>query len=201
MSLHVYTGCMASSKTTSNIKDATMFLDVLKYKGLFIHNCRDTRDTKNIVSSNSSSFHGISPAFEIITVNNLEEADSKVSEYNIISIDEFHFYSNPTDIIIKWLAMGKHLFVSGLNSDWKGNDEGGFSNIKNLLHLATSFTVLHAKCYFCAEECLANGNTNVTQISDACRTGKISGSKEQIEVGGIGTYVPLCYKHHQELLK
>lgn len=41
---------------------------------------------------------------------------------------------------------------------------------------------------------------NIRMIPDACRTGKIGGSKSQIESGGKEKYIPLCFEHHREHL-
>lgn len=198
MSVNVRTGCMMSGKTIESIKNATTLLDVLDEKGLFINNKLDDRDSKHIVSSNSSGYNGISNRFDIYSVNYLDEMEDKMNLYNVCCIDESQFFTDLEVFVKKWLKLGKHFFISGLNSDWKGED---FGQIKDLLCVSTSFIVLNAKCVECLKEFKLLGKTNIMQIADACMTGKISGSNSQIETGGKDKYVPLCYKHHCEFMK
>jgi thymidine kinase len=198
MSLSVFTGCQASSKTTRNISDATKWLDVLHCKGVYINHINDTRDEANIISSNSSSYKGVSDKFTILSVPNLTDILDELDNYNVICIDEIQFFPDIVPVCKYLLDNGKHIFCSGLNTDWKGND---FGDVKNLLKYATTFEVLHAKCMHCVEEYKEKGIHNLHQIPDASRTGKISGTNEVIEIGGVDKYIPLCYKHHTLLLK
>lgn len=198
MSLSIFTGCQASSKTTRNISEATKWLDVLHCKGVYINHSNDTRDETNIISSNSSSYRGVSNKFTIISAEKLECIYNDLEEFDVICIDEIQFFPDIVAVCKRLLDEGKHIFCSGLNTDWKGDD---FGDVKNLLKYATSFEVLHAKCIHCVDEYKTMGIHNLHQVPDASRTGKISGSKEVVEVGGNDKYVPLCHKHHIALLK
>lgn len=200
MSLSLFLGCMSSGKTIGNIEEATRWLDVLDETGLFIHHIWDSRDPKNIISSNSSSYNGISPKFEVITVSSLEEVEDKVdiSKYTVICIDEIQFFSDLVLYTLKWMRIKKHIFGSGLISDWKGCD---FGDVKELLKHATNLTFRKAKCFWCSDEFKKEGNHNVILIPDACRTGKISGTGDKIEVGGKDKYIPLCLEHHVKHLR
>ena len=197
MSCNVYTGCQSSGKTIENVTNATKWVDVLDCEGLFVHNRLDTRDPKNIVSSNSSSYGGISKKFHIVTCETLAEIDHLTREYSIISIDEVQFFPDIVHFVKKWLDEGKHIFCSGLNTNWKGED---FGDVKELLKYATTFKVLTSKCSWCRDEFKLKGLNDVIQIPDACRTAKIGGSNSIIETGGKEMYIPLCYKHHKEYL-
>lgn len=197
MSCQVFVGCQASGKSTSNIVEATKWLDVLGGKGLFINSIIDTRDEINIVSSNSSGYRGISEAFDIIKVSKLEEIKYLVDldKYDVISIDEVQFYSDLEDFVKFLLSKEKHVICSGLDSDWLGMD---FGQVNKLLKLSTAgFNKLFAKCIWCKE---LSKTKNVRLINDACRTGKISGSSQQIEAGGKDKYIPLCFQHHRQHL-
>ena len=200
MSLNLFIGCQASGKTIENIREATRWLDVLDGPGLFIHHVNDTRDETNLISSNSSSYKGISSKFRIITVTSLTEVKSSVNidEYDVICVDELQFFPDLESVTTEWLYQGKHMFFSGLISDWRGND---FGNGKDILKLATNVSFLKAKCSWCSKILQKDGIANLFLIPDACRTGKISGNDEQTEVGGSDKYVPLCLKHHVEHLQ
>lgn len=194
MSCQVFVGCQASGKSLSNITEATKWLDVLGGKGLFINSVIDTRDKINIISSNSSGYRGLSEAFDIIKVSKLKDVISliDINKYDVISIDEIQFFPDLEEFVKFLLSKDKHVICSGLDSDWLGMD---FGQVNKLLKLSTAgFTKLFAKCIWCKE----NSKTkNVRLINDACRTGKISGSYNQIEAGGKDKYIPLCLEHHR----
>lgn len=197
MSLTVYTGTIASGKTLDCIFNATRWLDVLEKKGLFIHNRKDTRDSKNIVSSNCSSYNGISWRFDVQSVDFLSEVVN-IDDYNVICADECQFFEDLEPIIVQWLEMGKFIFCSGLEEDWRGET---FGQIKRLRKYSREYFVKCAKCYFCTQEMKERGVSNLYLIPDACKNGKISGSKtEVVEVGGKEIYRPLCLQHHEELM-
>ena len=191
---------MASGKTIGNIEDATRWLDVLDERGLFIHHVWDSRDPGNIISSNSSSYNGVSSKFEVITVSSLKDVESivDITKYTVISIDELQFFDQLEHYMLKWMNLKKHIFASGLVSDWKGED---FGEVKELIKHATNIVFRKAKCCWCAEEFKNAGNCNVLLIPDACRTGKIAGSMNKIEVGGKDKYLPLCLIHHTKHLE
>jgi thymidine kinase len=197
MSLSVYVGCQSSGKSISNIIESTKWLDVLDKRGLYINSKIDTRDLKNIISSNSSSYKGVSDKFDIIKVDNLEECKFLVNldSYDVISIDEIQFFPDLEKFVKYLLHKNKHIICSGLDSNWLGED---FGQVMNLLKMSTHFEKLHAKCLICKNEL---GQSNIHLISDATRTGKISGSEEKIEIGGKSIYVPMCITHHIEHLK
>ncbi len=194
MSCQVFVGCQAASKTISNIAEATKWIDVLGCKALMINSNIDTRDVDNIISSNSSSYKGLSDKFDIHKVDRLCEVLNLIDNYQIICIDEIQFYPDLEDFVRICLNKGKHIICSGLDSDWLGND---FGEVSKILKLSTSFIKLSAKCLWCRERTTVN---DLRAIPDACRTGKLTASKKQIEAGGKDKYVPLCLPHHREHL-
>lgn len=198
MSLHIFTGCQASGKTISCIIEATKWLDVLDHKGLFIHYKDDKRDEKNIISSNSSGYKGLSDKFDVLSVLSLDEIFNdqsfQIDDYSIICVDEIQFFPDLEKVIVKLLNTGKHIFCSGLDSDWKGDD---FGQVKELLKHSTSFVKMNAKCVWCFRE---YNHIDVNLIPNACRTGKISGENKIIDCGGSDKYIPLCLRHHKEHL-
>jgi thymidine kinase len=197
MSLEVFCGCQSSGKTQANISISTKYVDVLKCKGLFINSSIDTRDNERVISSNSSSYNGISERFIKIKVFKLMDVINEVNlnDYPIISIDEVQFYPDLIEFVKTCLNMDKHIICSGLDTDWKGNDIGYTCK---LLSLSTHFKKLTAKCSWCKNEL---NSTNIRNIPDACRTGKLINTNNIIiEAGNDELYVPLCLKHHREHL-
>lgn len=188
---------MFSGKTVENIRNATMWLDVMSGYGLYINHISDNRDEEHGVSSNSSSFSGISKRFELIKSLTLLEIEHMIERYDVISIDEAQLFPDLEYIVKKWLIRGKHFFISGLLTNWMGGD---FGHIKDIISSATTFTFLPAKCAFCRDDFIKSGNTNVMQITDACRTGRLTITDKEVEIGGKDLYVPLCYRHHSQHL-
>lgn len=197
MSLEVFVGCQASNKSLSNILESTKWLDVLGGKGLFINSSIDSRESIDNISSNSSSYRGISDKFDTFKVLSLMEILSLVNidDYQVISIDECQFFPD-LEVFVKFLlSKNLHVICSGLDSDWLAND---FGQVSKLLKLSTRFVKLSAKCLWCKNEL---NSTNVRLIPDACRTGKLISGSAQIEAGGKDKYVPLCFHHHREHLR
>lgn len=194
MSCQVFVGCQASSKTISNIAEATKWIDVLGCRALMINSNIDTRDIERVISSNSSSYRGLSDGFDAIKVNNLFDIVHLIDNYQVICIDEIQFYPDLEDFVRLCLNKKKHIICSGLDSDWLGND---FGEVSKLVKLSTSFTKLSAKCLWCRQRTTVS---DIRAISDACRTGKLAASIKQIEAGGSDKYVPLCLPHHRQHL-
>ena len=197
MSCKTFVGCQASSKTTANIAEATKWLDVLGGRGLFINSIIDTRDMINVISSNSSSYKGISDKFDMYKVKELFDIENStdLDKYDVICIDEIQFYPDLEKFVIYLLKKNKHIICSGLDSDWLGND---FGQVKELLKLSTEFIKLSAKCLWCIEEI---NYSNIRYVPDACRTGKMISGFNQIEAGGSDKYIPLCLHHHRVHLR
>lgn len=199
MSVTVFTGCQACGKTNRMIEAATQHSDVLDEEGiLMIHHPSDTRDEKNVISSNSSSYLGLSPKFVVSTSDSLKFVDEIAVQFNLICIDEIQLFDDLAEYCRKWRDEGKHVFCAGLNLDWRGNDYG---HVKDLMSVQTSYHVLTAKCVHCLHEIKDRGLVNVHEIPTACRTGKIGGTDDVTEIGGKERYVPLCFRHHQLLLE
>lgn len=204
MSLSVYTGPMCSGKTSANMSEMTTHVDTIDgISALYINHIFDTRDAKNLVSSNSSSYNGISKKIDVIQVTTLAEVESKVdfSKYSIVGIDEAQLFPDLEEYVRKWLIdYTKHLFVSGLDTDFEGND---FGYIKDILKYSSKFVKLQSRCKKCIIELTKTHGEgcHFSNIPYASFTGRIGGSEAQVQVGGLDMYVPLCLMHHQEHLK
>uniref|UniRef100_A0A6C0AF50 thymidine kinase n=1 Tax=viral metagenome TaxID=1070528 RepID=A0A6C0AF50_9ZZZZ len=197
-SLTVYTGSMASGKTSYLINDITMWLDInttednIIKKPLIINSKKDNRDILNIISSNSSNYKGINNNIDTISTNTLIDID--VSNRDVLGIDECNLFSDLEPAVKLWLSKGKNIYVAGLCTDFKGNK---FGNISDILYLSDKFVKLTAKCSLCLSTC-----TNLNELPSAPFTAKLNSSKEQIEIGNTKTlYKAVCRKHLNECLK
>jgi len=192
MSLNVVVGPMKSSKTSWLISKITLHVDIQKSaKCLIINSTKDDRDPKNIISCHSSSYRGISPKIAIQSVESLSE--SEIDYYDIIGINEAQFFDDLHDFVKLLLSKQKHIYVSGLDSDFMGESWG---HISELLYLADEFHKVRTLC----AKCMENNNDNcLDNVNRASFTAKLNGTNNIIEIGA-DIYAPMCRIHHKESL-
>jgi thymidine kinase len=197
MSLVVYAGPMYASKTSKMIQEITRYADVSeKNHALIVNHKLDTRDNDHTISSHSSLYKGISDKIDIVKAEKL--ADTNVDKYVVIGVDEASFFEDLVETIEVWLAKGKHIVVSGLDSDYKMEK---FGRISDLVHIADKFEKLNAICSVCLKEVTDRGDviSPFDVLSSAAPfTAKLPGSNDNlIDIGGCETYVATCRKHHK----
>jgi thymidine kinase len=117
------------------------------------------------------------------TLNTLE-----IESYDIIIIDEAHFFEDLIDFTNKCLELKKFIIVAGLQADFKGHK---FGKILDLIPICTNIKRLHAYCAICSK-------------SKHCRIAiyskKITKSKRINDIGGIDKYIPVCREHYNDTL-
>ena len=193
--LKVFTGAMFSSKTSNLIKEVTQFADFHQESNcLIINSSKDTRDSKNCISSHNSSYKGLSSKITVLSTDNLLDVD--INNYNVIGIDEASFFNDLKTAVELWLAFNKYIIVAGLDSDFMGQK---FGQINELLHLSDEFIKLRSFCAICLKE-----NKDIITPNNlvfASFTSKISNSYDLIDIGGCDKYFPTCRKHHRCFLQ
>ena len=198
-SLTVYTGPMFCGKTTHLITEITKWVDINRCNGslnnrpLLINHCKDIRDKKNIISSHSSSYKGLSSYIDVISSKDLISIDTY--DRYVIAVDEAQFFPDLVEAVTKWLSEGIHVYCAGLDSDYKMEI---FGSIHMLVHLADNFTKLPAICSICIRDI---NNTPITpsNLSRASFTARIDQSvTNQIQIGGSDLYIPVCRRHLNE---
>lgn len=191
-SLQVYTGPMFCGKTTRLLEEITKYADLSCCgQPLLINHVSDNRDTVNIVSSHGSQFHGVSSKVVVVTTHYLRDID--VSQYFVVGIDECQFYPDLAETVELWVEQGKHVYCAGLDGDWnrKKFKDG---KVGDLVHLAETFVKMPAICTKCLEH--APRPIIPSRLGHASFTGKMSGCKDQVEIGGSNIYASLCRRHH-----
>lgn len=197
-SLHVFVGPMFASKTSTMIQLVTRYTDVTGVKPLIInHKIDEERKVGNGligkgVSSHSSQYNGLSSKVDTVYTDNLTMID--VSNTNVIGIDEAQMFPDLYDAICYWLTLGKHIYCSGLDGNFKAEN---FGQVHRLLPISDTFTKLQAVCHLCHKEQSKSGNVILpTSFVPAPFTTKIGGNMEQvIEQGGEDKYLPVCRYH------
>lgn len=195
MSLTVFCGGMYSFKTGSLLREVTFYSDLSRERcTLIINHSLDNRNIKNVVSSHSSIYKGLSDKVDAISSPTLLDID--VSKYKIIACDEAQFFDDLVPAVKLWLSMGKHIICAGLDGN---SDMNKFGHISELVHLADRFEKLRAVCVVCMNETLAKGEV-ITPCNTvpAPFTKKIVQGGGEIDIGGSDKYIAVCRKHHSQ---
>ena len=197
MSLSVFTGPMFSGKTSRVIQSLTFHSDIQdQCKCILINSKDDTRDPQNIISSHSSSYKGLSNKVLVCSTKLLK--DINIDEYDVIGIDEAQFFNDLVETIKLWISKDKHIYVSGLDSDFMGEP---FGHINKILHMSDDFIKLKTKCGICLKS-----NPQITKTSnyvDASFTALICKNEKEDninKIGGKDLYIPMCRIHHREYI-
>ena len=102
-----------------------------------------------------------------------------VNDYDVIGIDEGHFFTIPNDIVnfceIMCNQYGKIVIVTALDGDYKRNP---FDEVMKLIPKCEIVIKLNAKCTICSK--------------DAYFSHKSIQSNELIDIGGSEKYTVLC---------
>src|SRR5581483_2973314 len=125
-------GPMFCSKSSTLVQDANRYAD-LGFKTLYINSAKDTRNFGH-VSTHSSGGLSLSSKVDYLSLNSLNYSELEtyidINKYKVIFIDEFQFFSNPTDIINEWVDISnKIVHVGGLDLDAKRRKWGSITDL------------------------------------------------------------------------
>lgn len=114
-------------------------------------------------------------SMDAISIALLAEFHAKVSEYDIVGIDEGHMFPDLVKFCELWANMNKIVIVSGLDTNFKREP---FYPMATLI-------------------CIADKKEHLTAVCTCCQavapfTRRISVNKEEIVVGGLDEYQPVC---------
>tara|TARA_B100000902_G_scaffold394219_1_gene450087 strand:+ start:1916 stop:2440 length:525 start_codon:yes stop_codon:yes gene_type:complete len=153
--IQVITGCMFAGKTTELLHR----LKATNKQYLLVKPKVDTRDEFDNVSTHDGAFE------KGIVVNNLSEIFEIIGEIKVLGIDEAQFFSKSIIKDIKYLSSKDiTIIVAGLDKDYLNHP---FGYMKEIISLASSTTVLTARCNGCgnpASYSHRKNNNNMTQV-------------------------------------
>jgi thymidine kinase len=183
--LDIIIGTMFSGKTTYLLSEISK-LTQLNYKILYLNIDFDDR------SDNFFSTHN--PLFDkhFNFNNNVNMLKSKnllninILPYDIIMIDEAHFFNDLIEFTNSCLNQKKYVIVAGLQADFAGRK---FGKILDLIPICTDIKRLHAYC----AECAKNKYCRIAIYSK-----KIVNSEELTDIGGADKYIPVCHEHYND---
>jgi thymidine kinase len=189
--LDIVIGTMFSGKTSYILGEITKMAE-LNYKTLYINIEFDNRSeqifsTHNPFFENHTDFikkENIQKNVKMIKSKTL--MDLEIDSYDVIIVDEAHFFDELIEFANKCLDKKKNIVVAGLQADFRGIK---FGKILDLIPICTDIKRLHAYCSECAK-------------SKKCRIAiyskRVIKSKKITEIGGSDKYIPVCREHFQE---
>ncbi|HIB76085.1 MAG TPA: thymidine kinase, partial [Flavobacteriales bacterium] len=131
---------------------------------------------ENVVSHQGSSF-------EAICVENAAAILDLWKDEKVVAIDEAQFFDAEIINVCNELSKnGARIIIAGLDMDFQGVP---FGPMPNLLSIAEYVTKVHAICLSCG---------NLAQFSH-----RTVGEKEQVLVGAVNEYKPLCRSCYNKL--
>ena len=173
--LELIIGPMFSGKSTELIREISL-AEIINKKVLVIKPSIDTRNSKNKITSHSLESKNCE------TVNNLEDINDNVSNYDLIVIDEGQFFSDLKKYVVQWIDDKKlHVIVGGLDGDYKRQPIG---QILDLIPYSDKCKKLNSLCKYC--------NNGMKAIFSHRKTK----STQQIQIGDGESYIPLCRYHY-----
>lgn len=145
MPVHLIFGPMFSGKTTKlvEIYNNLTASNVPPTEIMVINHIIDTRTTKGVIST-----HDYTSDVPCIHIGKLMDIISNESFINskYILINEAQFFSDLVEFTKSIDLNTKHLYVSGLNGDYK---QEAFGNIHDLIPIADEVTFLKGTCSIC----------------------------------------------------
>jgi len=190
--LELIIGPMGSGKTTK-IFEKLGECFIMGYKCVYINHNSDIREAYQCIGENVATTHspnpvGLNTNIENKSVYNLEELD--LESYQVIGIDEAHFYDDLFTVVKHLLSQGKMVYCAGLNCSSEMENIGQISMLYNI---SDNIIFERALCKRCYRE---NRNKHCI-IKNASFTKRLCQSKEKIHVGGMTDYEPVCRFHYE----
>ncbi len=180
--VHVICGCMFCGKTDEMLRLLRRF-SIAGRHVILVKPRLDTRTDEITVVSRSGAQH------QAVTVDGSSEIEARVSEADIVAVEEGQFWDEGLPEVVERLAdSGKHVLVTGLDRDFRGIP---FGPMPRLMALADQVTKLTAICMVCGEQA-----TRTQRLIDGVPA---PADSPLIVIGGMGdeTYEARCRLHHE----
>ena len=186
--LELVLGTMFSGKTSYMLSKIAFFAD-LGFKILYVNIEFDNRSEQCFSTHNPflnskeyTKKGNIDKNVKMVKTKDLINMD--FSGYDIVLIDEAHFFEDLVDTVKKLLDKKIYVIVGSLIADFKGEK---FGNAIDLVPICDEIHRLHAYCGICAED---------KKCRIAIYSKRMSECKETVEIGGSEKYIPVCRSHY-----
>lgn len=170
-SLHLTIGCMYAGKTTKLI-NTYREADKNNFKSIILTHSSENRYSIDEISTHDNQ---TLPCVKYSTIHSFIENETKfINSSDIILIDEAQFFTDLTDVLILVEKYKKQVHVFGLDGDYKRTK---FGSILDIIPLCDTIEKITSNCM-----------CNDTAIF----SNRIVHNNEQILVGSVDIYEPLC---------
>jgi len=186
--LEIIMGTMFSGKTSYLLNKIALFVE-LNLKVLYINIDFDDRSDLEFSTHNpifnSIDFKKKEKINENLTMIKVRDFSNITFEsYDIIMIDEAHFFDDIIKFTKKLLDNKKHIIIATLIADYKGNK---FGKVLDLIPICDEVVRLESYCIECSKQ---------KKINKAIYSKRITKNKESIDIGGSDKYVAVCREHY-----
>ena len=186
--LEIIMGTMFSGKTSFLLNKISLFVE-LNLKVLYINIDFDDRSELEFSTHNpifnSIDFKKKDKINENLTMIKVRDFSNITFEsYDIIMIDEAHFFDDIIKFTKKLLDNKKHVIIATLIADYKGNK---FGKVLDLIPICDEVVRLESYCIECSKQ---------KKINKAIYSKRITKNKESIDIGGSDKYIAVCREHY-----
>lgn len=174
-------GCMFAQKTTELIRRIRTYR-AIHQRILVINYSKDTRYGQNCISSHDKEKE------YAMSVENLKDIEEwiRLSNYQVIAIDEAQFFPDLYECITKWAdEFPIHFIIAGLDGN---SDRQPFGDILRLIPHAEDLQRLTSLCSICRNGTIANYSKYIGKQNKDTET--------EIVIGGADLYQPVCRTHY-----
>ena len=185
--LDIIMGTMFSGKTSYLLNKISLLVE-LDLKVLYINIDFDDRSNLEF-STHNPMFNNIdfklkNKINENLTMIKVRDLSNiTFDSYDIIMIDEAHFFDDIIKFTKKLLDNKKHVIIATLIADFKGNK---FGKVLDLIPICDEITRLESYCVECSKQ---------KKINKAIYSKRITKNKESIDIGGSEKYIADCREH------
>jgi thymidine kinase len=184
--LQLVLGTMFSGKTTYVLSEIAKMAEI-NYKILYINIDFDTRSTNAFSTHNPFFTMGDNERItqNVVMLKSRTLLDLNIDLYDVIVIDESHFFEDLIPFVDICLTKRKSLMVAGLIADFNGKK---FGHILDLIPICTNIIRLKAYCSECAKQKLCRVAAYSKRV--------IATGTSNIDIGGCEKYTPVCREHY-----
>lgn len=194
--LEIYLGPMMSGKTSIMIAKLKRMC-ILHCKTVLVNWEKDIRETRGgdgkKFSSHDSCLLSIPREIDCYQVTELSSIFDKLLEYDVIGIDECHFYTDLVKVVEELVEKhSKYVILSGLDGDFRRKPIG---NTFELIPLSNITQKLSSECLECIENAKKQGLVTSRVSFPAPFTKKYGDMDKIFDEGGEDKYQPKCRYH------
>lgn len=213
--LEIIIGTMFSGKTSYLLHKISQMIE-LDLRVLYINIDLDNRSDKNYSTHNvflditdCKKKDKIEKNLTMIKVGNLMHVlPETFVEYDVIMIDEAHFFNELVLFTKILLENKKNIFIGSLIADYMGNK---FGNALELIPICNNIVKLDSYCIECSKKKIYNkavfskkivGKVELElDMSDGDDAYAVRGTEEVVDIGGCDKYIPVCREHFSDIPK